>query len=647
MGRIKSFFKGFTDDHGGTKVRKIDMIALGLGDFGYGLVSSTVATYITSFGTMALPGVSEKGFTALLMGIAVGIAVIFDAISDPIMGFVSDRFKSRIFGKRHLFMLVGLLGMMATGLAVWYVPFQSLNAAGIFIWFTLFLILLRTFNTMYYTPVGAFSVEISTDYNERTTIQAVRSILYIIGLLLCVVVMGMFQNKYAGYYISGHYNVDDIIYQVKNAVYGLEAYTDPTTKQTLYKIVSILDSAGLSELEARIAAEGIVLPEGFKFEVGQVIPQDFPIFFLKGQQLPYGYRNFALVGTAITVVTSAFLLLTTRRYVKILHLREEKEAKEKGIDLNAPQPKFTMQECREELIAEGNPKPMRIQVRNRLQKKRADAGQVTVGAIFRNFFASFKIKEMRTIAIGYVVAMMSATLIISLGFNVFTFTFDLRNPQMYTLMGALLFCTIGFQPLWMKLSKIKTKQFAMFTGLIISFIGCIVLFICFLCRESINNILHTPGQTWWGVVILAPALMLAGCGTGVLYSMPLALVGDVVVLEKDRTGDDKTGTYAGVMTFCYKVGQGIITAVSTALMDAVEFVSGAAEQTRTASDGIGWILCVGVLVFVGAGIIIFSTLKLDKQKICEILEKQQQRAAELQAGQNGAAVEPEVAATKE
>ena len=266
-----------------------------------------------------------------------------------------------------------------------------------------------------------------------------------------------------------------------------------------------------------------------------------------------------------------------------------------------------------------------------MQKKRADAGQVTIGAIFRNFFASFKVKEMRTIAIGYVVAMMSATLIISLGFNVFTFTFDLTNTQMYVLMGALLLCTIGFQPLWMKLSKVKSKQFAMFTGLIVSFIGCIVLFVCFLCREPINALLNTDKEAW-GVVLLCPSLMLAGTGTGVLYSMPLALVGDVVVLQKEETGVDKTGTYAGVMTFCYKAGQGIVTAVSTALMGAVGFQTGAAEQTREAADGIGWILCVGVLFFVGAGLIIFSTLKLDKAKISEILDVHKRQAAEVAGG---------------
>lgn len=607
-----------------SKVSILDMIALGMGDFGYGLVSSTVATYITSFGTMALPGVDRIGFTATLMGIAVGIAVIFDAVSDPIMGYLSDHFKSKIFGKRHLFMIVGLIGMMATGLAVWYVPYESMSAAGIFAWFTGFLILLRTFNTMYYTPVGAFSVEISTDYNERTTIQAVRSVLYIIGLLLCVVVMGFFQNKYAGYYFN---DSGEALYLIRNAVYKVNENG---------VITNITDSAGLEGLKAALERLGLSYP-GFNFEVGQTVPADIAFGFRKGQQLPWGYRDFAVIATAITAATSAFMLIVTSRYIKVLRLREEKDAEERGVDLNAPEVKYTMAECRDELIARGEKNPTPKQTRALLRKKREDAGQVTVGAIFRNFFASFKVKEMAIIAIGYVVAMMSATLIISLGFNVFTFTFDLHNAQMFFLMGALLLCTIGFQPLWMRLSKIKSKQFAMFTGLIVSFVGCIVLFICFLCRGPINDILHIEGKSWWAVAILAPALMLAGAGTGVLYSMPLALIGDVVVIQKEETGVDKTGTYAGVMTFCYKAGQGIVTAVSTALLTVVGFQSGATEQTREAADGIGWILCIGVLVFVGAGLIIFSRLKLDKERINAILAKEKahmQDAIAMAAGES-------------
>ncbi len=556
-------------------VTLLDMLALGFGDLGYSLVSCTVATYIVSFGTMALPGVGAT--FATLMGIATGIAVVCDAISDPIMGYISDKFKSKMFGKRHLFMLIGLIGMMASAIAVWYVPYKGMSDIGIFLYFALFLILLRTFNTMYYTPVGAFSVEISNDYNERTTIQAVRSVFYIVGMLLPVVIMGSFQNKYAGYY-----NGAELVYKTKTAL-----------------------------TEAELIAKNLV---GLEFR--------------KGQQVAQGYIDFSWVGTAVCVVTSAFLLLATKRYVKILNDREALEAAEKGIDINAPVVKHTMDSVRAEMEAEGLT-PTAWEVRKRLQKKREESGQMMLGGVLRNFFSTFKIKEMRIIAIGYVVAMMSATLIISLGFNVFTFTFDLETTYMYVLMGLLLACTIGSQLVWGKIAKKKSKQFSMFVGLTISFVGCCLLFVAFLCRGQINEILRGD-KAALGILILAPSLMTAGFGTGVLYSMPLALVGDVVVLEKDRTGEDRTGTFAGVMTFCYKAGQGIVTAVSTSLLTTIGFVSGQASQTESASAGIGWILCVGVVVFVGAGLIIFSQLKLDKNKINEILERNKRKELALQ-----------------
>jgi Na+/melibiose symporter-like transporter len=580
-------------------VRNIDMFAIGIGDLGYSIVSCTAATYITSFGTMALPGVSDIGFTATLMAIAVGIAVLFDAISDPIMGFISDNYNNKVFGKRHLFMLIGLIGMMASSIAIWYIPYDKMNAAGIFVWFAVFLILIRTFNTMYYTPVGAFSVEISNDYNERTTIQVIRSVLYIVGMLLPVVLMGMFQNKYAGIYDANN----TLIAHGKDAVTALQAYAQANGID-LGNMLSDTKTAN-DNATTEITSLGYV--------------------FRKGQQVPDGYRDFALLGTAVCAVCSAFMLLVTRRYIKVLRVRDEKKAAEEGIDLNAPKVRYTRAGVRAELESEPHEGEIgRLAVRKRLQEKRAAAGQITMGGVLRNFFGAFKVKEMRTLAIGYTVAMMSATLIISLGFNVFTFTFQLQTTQMYVLMGGLLVMTIGCQPLWVTLAKKKSKQFSMLTGLIISFVGCVLIFVCFLFRDNINALVLDVDTTksWLGAMILLPALMVAGCGTGVLYSMPLALVGDIVVLQNNKTHGDKTGTYAGVMTFCYKAGQGIVTAVSTALLDTIGFRTGEATQTASAATGMGWILCIGIIVFVGCGIAIISRLKLDRNKISEILSEQ-------------------------
>lgn len=585
-----------------SKISKLDMIAIGIGDLGYSIISCTVATYIVSFGTMALPGVAAN--FATLMGIAVGIAVLFDAISDPIMGFISDNFNSKIFGKRHLFMLVGLIGMMVCALAIWYVPFEKASTGGIFAYFTIFLILIRTFNTMYYTPVGAFSVEISNDYNERTTIQLVRSVLYVIGMLLPVVLMGSFQNKYAGIYSTDGM---ELIQQGKTAIGALGSYLGLTTEQ--------------------LGEQGIKIEQDAINKITEL-----GLSFRKGQQIAQGYRDFALLGTGICIVCSAFMLLVTRRFVKVLRLKDEEKARQEGRDLNAPKPKFTMEGTRKEM-EEANPgvRYTDMDVRKRLREIRTAHGQITLGGVLRNFFGTFKVKEMRLLAIGYTIAMMTATLIISLGFNVFTFTFKLQTTQMYVLMGGLLLMTIGCQPVWGIIAKKKSKQASLIIGLAISFVGCVLLFIEFLLRDQINLLIesHNAGTSWGGAMILLPPLMIAGMGTGVLYSMPLAIIGDIAILQEYEGKGNKNGTFSGVMTFCYKAGQGIVTAISTALLTTVGFVSGAATQTEKASEGIGWILMIGIVFFMGVGLIVLSRLRLDKNKINTVLalEKEKQENA--------------------
>ncbi len=478
-------------------VRNSHIFALGFGDLGYSLVSCTVSTYIMVYGTMV------AGVSPLLMGIAVAIGTIFDAISDPIVGYLSDNMRNKIFGKRHLFMLIGLIGLMATSMYVWYVP-MSISMIGKFFWFATGLTLLRLFNTFYFTPVCAFSVEVSNDYNERTTIQAVRSVFYIIGMILPVIIMATFQNKYA-------------------------------------------------ERDA----------------LGNIIK--------KGQFFAQGYIDFAWVAFGICAVTSLFLLITTFSDIKMIKERDERNHKLGGV------------------------------------KK-------TLKQVVVDFFSVLKIGNMRSIIFGYSIAMVSATLIISIGFHVFTYTFVMSTTQMYVLMGGLLGCTIAGQPIWMKLAKKYDKKTSMIIGLCVSFVGCILIFVAYFCRLDINNLI---AKSSLGLLTLLPALMIAGLGTGVLYSMPLALIGDIVEVQSADGSQEQTGTYAGMMTFAYKISQSLTTLVAGALLTAIGFVENSPSQSPDTSSKLGLILCIGITVAVAIGIIIFSTMKIDKKQITEIMAHKQ------------------------
>ena len=119
------------------------------------------------------------GLSGSLAGAAVLIALIFDAITDPIAGSLSDNWKSPR-GRRHPFMYAAAvpLGFF------WYllfIPPSGLGQAGLFLWLTTFAILVRGAMTLYHVPHLALGAELSNDYLERTSIVTWRTLLAVGG----------------------------------------------------------------------------------------------------------------------------------------------------------------------------------------------------------------------------------------------------------------------------------------------------------------------------------------------------------------------------------------------------------------------------------------------------------------------------------
>ncbi len=157
----------------------------GIGNLGYGAVSQTYTNFIMFFGTSVLK------ISGSLMGIAVAIATIWDAVTDPIIGFSSDKSRSRLFGRRHGFLLAGIYGMAICNLIIWGVP-QVFSTTAKFIWVFVGMILLESFNTFFATPYNALGAEITNEYNERTEIQMYKTIAFLIALALPTVFLKIF-----------------------------------------------------------------------------------------------------------------------------------------------------------------------------------------------------------------------------------------------------------------------------------------------------------------------------------------------------------------------------------------------------------------------------------------------------------------------
>lgn len=106
-----------------------------------------------------------------LVGLAILLALVFDAVSDPLVGYWSDNFRSR-WGRRHPFMYAAALPVALSYFLLWNPP--DWGQLGLFLYVTLLAILIRTFITFYETPSSALIPELTRDYEERTSLQSYR-----------------------------------------------------------------------------------------------------------------------------------------------------------------------------------------------------------------------------------------------------------------------------------------------------------------------------------------------------------------------------------------------------------------------------------------------------------------------------------------
>jgi len=119
------------------------------------------------------------GLSGKLCGLAVAIALVLDAVSDPVVGSLSDRLHSRL-GRRHPFLYVSALPL-ALSFFLLYSPPEGLGQWALFAWFTFFAVCGRQALTLYNVPHLALGAELSDDYRERSVVMSYNSIFAVVG----------------------------------------------------------------------------------------------------------------------------------------------------------------------------------------------------------------------------------------------------------------------------------------------------------------------------------------------------------------------------------------------------------------------------------------------------------------------------------
>lgn len=166
------------------------VVAYGLGDvYGGGA--------FTLIGLLFMFFLTERvGLSPVLAGLVFTVGKVFDAVTDPLMGVLSDHTTSR-FGRRRVYFLAGVVPVFASFLVMW-LPVEGGTQLGLFLYYSGAYVLFSAVFTMVMVPYSALNAEMTHDYKERTRLTGARIICAQLSTLLAGVLPGMIVDMSAG-----------------------------------------------------------------------------------------------------------------------------------------------------------------------------------------------------------------------------------------------------------------------------------------------------------------------------------------------------------------------------------------------------------------------------------------------------------------
>jgi len=138
----------------------------GLGSISEGIKNTAFSAFLLFYYNQVL------GLPGTLAGLAILLALVVDAVTDPLVGSISDNFHAR-WGRRHPFMYSSALPM-ALFFFMLFNPPEALSHTQLFLWLTGFSILVRASMTLYSIPSNSMVAEMTPHYDERTSLVSYR-----------------------------------------------------------------------------------------------------------------------------------------------------------------------------------------------------------------------------------------------------------------------------------------------------------------------------------------------------------------------------------------------------------------------------------------------------------------------------------------
>lgn len=152
------------------------------------------------------------GLTPGLASLAIFIALLVDAFTDPLMGVISDRTQHKL-GRRHPYFLIGMIPMALSYFMLFSIQTSwQLSQQHLFLWMLSFTLLTRLGMTIFEVPHRSLGSEMTRSYTERTSIFAARELLGWFGGLFNAFLAYTIFFKDTPDYMPGTKNPDPWIY---------------------------------------------------------------------------------------------------------------------------------------------------------------------------------------------------------------------------------------------------------------------------------------------------------------------------------------------------------------------------------------------------------------------------------------------------
>jgi GPH family glycoside/pentoside/hexuronide:cation symporter len=170
-------------------------LGFGIFDLGGNLLFTVLGFYSQIYLT------DTVGLIPAFAGAAIMVGSLWDAVTDPMMGYISDRTHTRL-GRRRPYLLFGAVPMM---LALWYFFTNPawINRGGpyavwkLFVWAATGLMLVKTVSTIINIPYSSLTPELTSDYNEQTSLNGYRFFCSAFGTLLGAAAVGPVVQLFA------------------------------------------------------------------------------------------------------------------------------------------------------------------------------------------------------------------------------------------------------------------------------------------------------------------------------------------------------------------------------------------------------------------------------------------------------------------